>query len=318
MSFSMNRLAVRIAKEMVDREKELKVSTLKIGGANVVDAGVKAPGSFEAGLLVSKICLGGLAEVSTTSYEIRDYVVPAVEVSTDHPVEACMASQLAGWRIKVGRFFANGSGPARALARKPKKLFEKIGYSESSDEAVLVLETESYPDEEVVKHVSEQIGVEPKNLYLVLVSPSSVTGSVQVSARIVETGIFKLDAIGFDIKTIKYGFGVCPVAPVHTDALKMAGRTNDMLLYGGITYYTVEDLGDDELKKIIEKVPSSSSKDYGKSFTELMAQYGWDFLYKVDPLVFAPAVVVVNNATTGSSFKAGKINYEILEKALGF
>jgi len=316
MTLSMNKLAVKLINEMLTREKELKITSTKIAGAIVIDAGVKATSSFEAGIYVSKICLGGLASVAITSYKIKEYYVPAVEVSTDYPVEACMASQLAGWRISVKDFFANGSGPARALAKKPKKLFEKIGYSEESDEAVLVLETEKYPDEEVVRYISSEVRVKPENLYLVLVSPASTTGSVQVSARIVETGLFKLYTLEFDLKSILYGYGVCPIAPLHTSPLKMAGRSNDMLLYGGVTYYIVDYPDDVKLSEYVNKVPSLASKDYGKSFTELVDQYGWDFLYKVDPSIFAPALVVVNNIRSGRTFTSGKINYDILEKAL--
>jgi methenyltetrahydromethanopterin cyclohydrolase len=317
MVLSMNKLSVRIAKEMIDREKELGLLVSEVGKASVIDAGVKSLGGFEAGLLVSKICLGGLASVSVTYFTIEDLYLPAVAVSTDHPVEACMASQLAGWRIQVGDFFANGSGPARALARKPKKLFERLGYSEASDEAVLVLETEKLPTEAVVEHISKEAGVKPENLYLVLVSPASIAGSVQVSARIVETGLFKLDTLGFDLRSVRYGFGVCPVAPLQGDALAMAGRTNDMLLYGGITYYLVDYSADSKLKEVVEKAPSSASKDYGKSFTELVKQFGWDFLYKVDPSIFAPAVIAVNNVRTGALFRSGRVNCEVLKKAIG-
>lgn len=316
MTLSMNKLAVKIIKEMIDKEKELNIAIRKIGKTTVVDAGLKTRSSFEAGIAVSKICLGGLASVSITSYKIEEYYIPAIEVSTDHPLEACMASQLAGWRIKVGEFFANGSGPARVLAKKPRKLFEKIGYSEISDEAVLVLETDKYPDEKVIEYISNETNVKPENIYLVLVSPASIAGSVQVSARIVETGIFKLNTIGFDIKRIVYGYGICPVAPLHSDALKMAGRTNDMLLYGGLTYYIVDYPDDEKLNEVIDRVPSSASKDYGKSFSELVEVYGWDFLYKVDPSIFAPAIVIINNIKSGRTLKSGKINYEILKKAL--
>jgi methenyltetrahydromethanopterin cyclohydrolase len=317
MPISMNKLATRIAKDVIDREEELKVLVSRVGKAVLIDAGVKALGSFEMGIFVSKMCLGGLADVIKTYFTIDDIHLPAVAVSTDHPIEACMASQLAGWRIQVGDFFANGSGPARALAKKPKKLFEKIGYSETSDEAVLVLETEKIPTESVVEYISRETGVKPENLYLVLVSPASIAGSVQVSARIVETGLFKLDTLGFDLKSVKYGFGVCPVAPLQGDALAMAGKANDMLLYGGATYYLVDYPDDSRLKEFVEKTPSAASKDYGKSFTELVKQFGWDFLYKVDPSIFAPAVIAVNNIKTGALFKAGKVNYNIIKKAAG-
>jgi methenyltetrahydromethanopterin cyclohydrolase len=97
----------------------------------------------------------------------------------------------------------------------------------------------------------------------------------------------------------------------------MAGKTNDMLLYGGITYYIVDYPDDAKLKEFVMKAPSQTSKDYGKSFTEMVKQFGWDFLYKVDPSIFAPAVVTINNIRTGSTFRAGKVNYEILKKAIG-
>ncbi|MEM2698506.1 MAG: methenyltetrahydromethanopterin cyclohydrolase, partial [Ignisphaera sp.] len=196
----MNKLAVDIIKKGIDMADELKVEILNIGGATVVDAGVKASGSIDAGIVVSKVCLGGLASVSLTPLLIEDIVLPAVAVSTDHPIESCIASQLAGWRIRVGDFFANGSGPARVLAKKPRKLLENIGYTEQSDEAALVLETSRMPSEDVIKYIGNETGVESKNIYIMVVAPNSIAGSVQVSARIVETGIFKFNTIGFDIK----------------------------------------------------------------------------------------------------------------------
>ncbi|MCC6057411.1 MAG: methenyltetrahydromethanopterin cyclohydrolase [Desulfurococcaceae archaeon] len=312
----MNKIAANIVVDAVNREKELKIQVIKIGGATVLDMGVKARGSLEAGLVVSRICLGGLATVGVEPFYLGYTVLPAVTVSTDYPVEACIASQLAGWRIQVKDFQANGSGPARVLARKPRKLLDAIGYTEVSDEAVLVLETDRYPSEEVVLYIANETKVQPNNLYLVLVSPASIAGSVQVSARIVETGIFKLNTIGFDIKSIIYGYGVCPIAPLHPDPLIMAGRTNDMLLYGGTTFYIVDYPDDEKLREFVEKSPSSASKDYGKSFTEAVKTYGWDFLYKVDPSIFAPAVITINNARSGRTYTAGKINTDILKNAI--
>lgn len=312
----MNKLAVDLIKEGIDAAHELRIEVLNIGGATVVDAGVKAVGGVDAGILVSRVCLGGLATTSLTCTTIGDLILPAVAISTDHPVESCMASQLAGWRIRVGEFFANGSGPARVLAKKPRKLFESIGYTEQSDEAALVLETSRIPGDDVVKYVSSETGVEPRNIYIVLVAPNSIAGSVQVSARIVETGIFKLNTIGFDIKCIRYGFGVCPIAPLHPDPLVMMGRTNDMLLYGGSTHYIVDYPDDAKLREYVNRTPSSSSKDYGKSFVELVKQFGEEILYKVDPNIFAPAVVIVNSVRSGKTFKAGYINTDIIKNSI--
>lgn len=311
----MNKIAAEIAARAIEEAERLRIRPLSIGGATVVDVGLGVSGSFEAGLVVSKICMGGLADVSSQVFVADDLVLPAVAVSTDRPLEACMASQLAGWRIKVGNFLANGSGPARALARKPKKLFDAIGYSETSDEAVLVLETTQMPTEEVVKYIASEVKVEARNLYLFVVPPNSIAGSVQVSARVVETGIFKMNVLGFDVRAVKYGFGVCPVAPLHPNHIVMMGRTNDMLLYGSTTFYVVDCESDEELRKLVEAVPSAASKDYGKSFVELVKQFGEEVLYKVDPNVFAPAMVAINNARTGATFRAGRINTELVRRA---
>ena len=317
MGLSMNRLAVDIVKDLIDHEREYNVSTLKINGATIVDTGLKVPGGINAGLAVSRITMGGLASVSLVVYDVDGVTVPAISVFTDHPVEACILSQLAGWRVQVKDFLANGSGPARVLAKKPKKIYETYGYSETSDETVLVLETDKYPTDEVVDYVTRETGVKKDSIYLVLVSPASIAGSIQVSARIVETGLYKLDTLKFDLRSVMSGYGLSPVAPLHADPLIMAGRTNDMLLYGGITYFTVSVDNDDVIRDVISKAPSSSSKDYGKSFTDLVMQYGWDFLYKVDPSIFAPAVITINNVKSGRSYTAGRINKEILKRALG-
>ncbi|GAB6944333.1 methenyltetrahydromethanopterin cyclohydrolase [Vulcanisaeta sp. JCM 14467] len=317
MGLSMNRLAVDIVKDLIDHEREYNVSTLKINGATIVDTGLKVPGGINAGLAVSRITMGGLASVSLVVYDVDGVTVPAMSVFTDHPVEACILSQLAGWRVQVKDFLANGSGPARALAKKPKKMYEVYGYDETSDEAVLVLETDKYPTDEVVDYIAKETGVKKDSIYLVLVSPASMAGSIQVSARIVETGLYKLDTLKFDLRSVMNGFGLSPIAPLHKDPLIMAGRTNDMLLYGGITYFTVDVDNDDLVKDVVNKAPSSSSKDYGKSFTDLVMQYGWDFLYKVDPSIFAPAVITINSIKTGRTYTAGRINKDILKKALG-
>ncbi len=313
----MNKIVASIVREVIDRSSELKVSVHSVGGATVVDMGVRAVGSFEAGIYLSRICMGGLARVELSTLFMDDIALPTLAVSTDYPVEACMAAQFAGWRIKVGEYFANGSGPARALARKPKKLYDEIGYSEDSDEAVLLLESDKLPTEDVVKYISNETKVKPSNLYLLVVSTNSIAGAVQVSARIVETGIYKLYTLGFDIKRIVYGYGFAPIAPIHPDMLIMLGRTNDMLLYAGYTYYIVDYEDEKILKEFVEKTPSTASKDYGVSMAQKVSEIGMEFLYKVDPAIFAPAYIEVNNIRTGKIFRAGKINIEILKKSIG-
>jgi methenyltetrahydromethanopterin cyclohydrolase len=42
----------------------------------------------------------------------------------------------------------------------------------------------------------------------------------------------------------------------------------------------------------------------------------YDF-YKIDPMLFAPARVIVSNLRTGKSFRAGRINTELLARSFG-
>ena len=59
------------------------------------------------------------------------------------------------------------------------------------------------------------------------------------------------------------------------------------------------------------------SKDYGKPFLQIFREADKDF-YKIDHNLFAPAVLIVNNAKTGKVFKAGEINPKVLSESLVF
>jgi methenyltetrahydromethanopterin cyclohydrolase len=282
-------------------------------GATVIDAGIKVPGSFRAGKLFAEACLGGLGEVEFVRLSYGDFWLPGVSVSVSHPHIACMASQYAGWAIKREKFFAMGSGPARALYAG-EELFARLDYTDQVEVAILLLEGRKLPGEEVAAYVAGKCGVDPGWLCLLIAPTASLVGSVQIAARVVETGMHKLVELGFDIRRVVAGYGTCPLAPVAADDLRAIGRTNDAVLYGGQAYYTVQDI-DEELEALVEKVPSSSSRDYGTTFYELFQRYGGDF-YQIDPLLFSPAQVSFNNLTSGRTFRAGQVNPDLLRTSL--
>ena len=314
MQVSVNVTASKIVEEMIAKQDEIGVSVYKVNESTVIDAGAEAPGGYLAGRYLTEVCLGGLGSVATTWKQYGEMSLPAVVVKTDHPSIALLGSQFAGWQIKVEKFFAMGSGPARALALKPKELYEKIGYRDEADTAVIVLETTQKPDEAVVEYISSACNVEPKDLYMILASTSSLAGSAQISGRIVETGLHKLVDVGFDPKLVLYGSGCAPIAPAHPKFHRAMGRTNDALLYGGETFFAVRCEDDEELRRVVEQVPSSKSRDYGRSFFETFKEAGYDF-YKIDPALFAPACITVNNLKTGSVYRAGQINEKVLKES---
>lgn len=315
---SVNDVAWRLLMELCENASRYNVNVKKAEcGATIVDAGVYAKGGLEAGRIITEICMGGLGRAELTCREYDGIELPCIHVYTDSPAISSLGSQLAGWNVKDGDYSAIGSGPARALALKPKSLYETIGYRDSSDRAVLVLETEKEPPENVLKKVAGECHVECEKLAVILTPTSSLAGAVQIAGRIVETGLQKLMKVGLDPKKVLSAWGISPIPPSHPKFLYAMARTNDVILYGGISYFTVEYEDEDELAKIVERAPSSASKAYGKPFLEIFEEAGKDF-YKIDPNIFAPAVVIVNNVKTGNVFKSGEINTKPLLQSLGF
>jgi methenyltetrahydromethanopterin cyclohydrolase len=66
----------------------------------------------------------------------------------------------------------------------------------------------------------------------------------------------------------------------------------------------------------VNKAPASASKSYGRPFLEIFKEVGYDF-YKIDPGLFAPAVIVVNNAETGKIFRTGSLSIEVFKRSIG-
>jgi methenyltetrahydromethanopterin cyclohydrolase len=315
--FSVNEKACKLVQELCASSADYGVSVEKTQqGATIIDAGIKAKGGFNAGRAITEICMGGLGKARISSRAYGEFQIPTILVSTDHPALATLGSQFAGWQIRAGDFSAIGSGPARALAMKPRDLFDKIKYSDKADVAVLVLETSRKPSEELTVELSRECNVLPNQLYIILVPTTSVAGAVQISGRIVEAGLHKLSKLGINPLSVDNGWGCAPIAPVHPKFHVAMGRTNDVILYGGIAYYSLRHENDEKLRALLEKAPSSASRQYGKPFKDIFKEAGHDF-YKVDPGLFAPAVFVVNNVVSGSVFQTGGVNTEVLARSLG-
>lgn len=274
-------------------------------GCRVVDLGIKTPGGWQAGLALAEICLAGLGQVSLVS----SHGVPAIQVVTDHPVTACMASQYAGWEIKGEKFFAMGSGPMRAAGSK-EALFEKIGHREAPQRAVGVLETRKLPTDPIASSIAAACGLAASNLTLLVAPTASFAGTLQIVARSIETSLHKLFELGFDLSRVVSGYGIAPLPSVASDDLTAIGRTNDAILYGGeVTLWIRGD--DDSLNQIGPRVPSNASSDHGQPFAAIFERYGRDF-YKIDPHLFSPAVVTFNNLDTGSVIRFGETRRELL------
>ena len=318
MGLSVNLMAWKIAQKFVDNPDFYGVSVSKSSaGATIVDAGVNAAGGFQAGKKLTELCLGGAGKAQLGFKTYGDLTFPSITISTDHPAIATLGSQFAGWRIKDGDNIAIGSGPIRALALKPKDVFEEIGYKDQSDKAVLTLESNNLPSDALIEKVTVASGITAPNLIVVVAPTASIAGLTQVAGRVVEVGIHKLRTLGLSPKVIRYAMGYAPIPPLGKDFEVAMARTNDAILYGGTVYCTVDFDDEAALQKIVEQAPSMASKDYGKPFLQIFREADKDF-YKIDHGLFAPATLIINNAKTGRTFKAGQINPKVLAQSLGF
>jgi len=315
MSRGLNARAAHIADQLAADPATYGVNVHTLaGGGRVIDAGVEAPGGFAAGLAIVHACMGGLGHASFIPLSIGGDPYHGVQVWTDHPSTACMASQYAGWAVQGDDYFAIGSGPLRAVARVEQELFDKLGYSEQAERGVLVLEGRSLPIDAIVTRVSERAGLPRDALTFIVAPTASIAGSVQISARVVEIGLHKMDSLGFDVRLVTHAIGSAPIPPVAKNDLRGIGRTNDCLLYGGQVRYTIR-TDDDTLEELARNVPATSSIDYGTGFYEIFQRYDTDF-YKIDKLLFSPAEVWLTSATTGRTFHGGKLDAAVLRESL--
>ncbi len=311
----MNERAWTIADRSVDRAAELRIAVrILAGGTRIIDAGIDVRGGIAAGLMLAEVCMGGLGHATYVPVAIGGESWMGVHVWTDHPAECCLASQYAGWAVSHEGFFAMGSGPLRARARVERELFHKLGYAENASRGVLVLEGRTIPTDVVTAWIAQKAGVEPTALTLVVAPTASLAGGLQIAARVVETGLHKMDVLGFDIKRVIAAAGTAPVPPVARSDVRAIGRTNDCVLYGGRTHYTV-DAADDELADLAERLPSTASIDYGTPFYDIFTRYDRDF-YKIDPMLFSPAEVWLTSLTSGRTFRGGRLNPDVLRASL--
>jgi methenyltetrahydromethanopterin cyclohydrolase len=316
MEPSVNRNALEIVSGILDRKDELNCEVTDLPcGTTVIDAGIKTEGSSELGLQIGEVAMGGLGVARLSTMHMGEIDLPAVIVASDNSLIATLGSQYSGWTIKVGKYFAMGSGPARALARVEKDLYEHIQYEDDHHAGVIVLESREEPNDEVAEYIAKKCGIAPSDLTCIVVPTASKAGSVQISARIVEVGVHKMYKLGFDLLSLRGGYGIAPVAPVAKNDAKAMGVTNDCILYGGRTFYFLR-YEIENMEEKVKMIPSCSSPQYGEPFYNIFKSVNWDF-YEVDGHLFSPAEVTVSHLESKTIYKAGRLNPKVLKKSLG-
>ncbi|HEY1735769.1 MAG TPA: methenyltetrahydromethanopterin cyclohydrolase [Methylovirgula sp.] len=315
VKISVNSRARVLVEKMIAEADRLRVTVSKGSrGETLIDAGVATKGGIDAGLMIAKICLGGLGHIDLTPYAGVPRWPFHLTVRTTDPVIACLASQYAGWSLSHGDFHALGSGPGRALACK-EPLFHDLNYKDHADCATLVLESEKPPPAEVVDKVAQECGVKPERLTFIYAPTHSLAGGVQVVARVLEVALHKVHELKFPLANVIDGLASAPLSPPHPDFVTAMGRTNDAIIYGGLAHLYVTGPAA-AARDLAKALPSSTSRDHGKPFAETFKAFNYDF-YKVDPMLFSPAVALVTAVETGETFRAGHISLDLLDASFG-
>lgn len=316
---SVNAACKPLVDQLIDNAQALQLTISYLSnGTRVVDAGINATGGLEAGRLIGEICMGGLGTATLGNSSGFAEWPWSVNVHAKTPVLSCLGSQYAGWSLshksEEVKFYALGSGPGRALAAR-EELFKEFAYRDKSDSTVIVLEVDSMPPVEIAEKIADNCGIKAENLTLILTPTTSLAGVMQIAIRVLEVAMHKAHALHFPMDKIVDGFGNTPVAPPGGDFMTGMGRTNDAILYGGTVHLFV-DSSDDEARELAEKMPSNRSADYGRPFGQIFKSYDYDF-FKIDPMLFSPARVIVTSTQTGKSFTCGELNAALLKQSFG-
>lgn len=314
-AFSINESAAKLVAQVVADAAQLRLGISRGElGELLIDAGSRNLGGIAAGLRVAAICMGGLGEVALAPSSATPHWPWTLVVRSSNPVIACLASQYAGWRLtddSAGKpFFALGSGPARALARR-EPLFEHLDYADNATRATLVIESAGPPPSKVVAKVAGDCRVSPNDLTIIFAPTQSLVGSTQIVARALEVALHKIHELGFPLERVVDGASAAPLCPPHPDFVTAMGRTNDAIIFAGRVQLYVTGPADDA-RALADKLPSNASRDYGRPFAQIFKEVKGDF-YAIDPMLFSPAKVTVTAIETGESFHAGEMDLGLLD-----
>jgi len=311
----LNASALRLTDSLCEHTERLHIQQRTAGnGGQLFDFGVEPSGGLQAGLMLSNICMANLGQTVLTTGKLCGQNWPYVQVSTDHALAACLLSQYAGWEMKVDDYFGMGSGPMR-VAAGVEELVQQLEATQQSEQLIGVLEAGQLPAENVFEHIANAANVAPDAITLCVAPTASQAGNVQIVARSVETAMHKLYELGFDVTRVSSGFGSAPLPPVAANDLTGIGRTNDAILYGSsVTLWVYSD--DETLQEIGPKIPASASEAYGAPFLSIFEQARYDF-YTIDPLLFSPGHITLQNLKTGNVFRFGQHNDTVLAQSFG-
>ena len=146
-------------------------------------------------------------------------------IATSFTFRTAPLTHLVTFTLNDEKYYALGSGPARAMATKLKdgkqepveELYKELGYQDEADATVLVIENDAIPPVAIVEKVAAACKVDPSKLTIIVTPTSSLAGGVQVVARVLEVAMHKAHALHFPLENIVDGSGSAPDLPAASE-----------------------------------------------------------------------------------------------------
>jgi methenyltetrahydromethanopterin cyclohydrolase len=301
--------------QLISRSWDYRVSVDELPcGARLIDAGVKAGGSREAGRIITEICHGGLCEASLGIVELGEHILPQITVDSFHPT-------ISAYNIQSG-FIIEGqivSGPIRLLLGNAPAADTVLPCFHSGEAGISVIQSDDLPSNEWALSLAEESSIAPQELCLIVMPLQSIAGVTQIAGRINENVIFTLErSIGYDSSKVKHIIGSAPIAPVAAgQGSNRIPLPDDFLHYAGSVFITIAAEPGEDLQILAEKLCFSSTSIYGRFFHDLLQEAKGNFEDIPDLLnINKVARVAINELTSGRIYRAGKIDLEVISELL--
>jgi len=315
MDLKFNERANLLVQKIIDNIDSLKVEIAHLSnGARIIDCGVVAHGSYEAGVMASEIGMGGFSKVQLVEPKNPKQKTPSVLVDLEHPgvVTLCSQGAFPIFENQKSPFYI--SGPGRVLFRKPKEIYDFFEYTEITKNPVFIIEDDEYPTVSFVEKLSQMAQINASNFTFVVVPIPSLAGNVEVASKTIEDVMFNLFlTFNWDVRKISRARSITPVMPVFSkEENKFQLTPDDYIFYGGEVELYVKNI-DDQLKKIVPKIVFENTPGFGKLFLEMVKEANGN-VREINgyPYIFSPAKITVISVETGETLSAGHNNMDYL------
>ncbi|MDD4904218.1 MAG: methenyltetrahydromethanopterin cyclohydrolase [Candidatus Bipolaricaulis sp.] len=285
------------------------------GGTTILDCGVSAPGSWEAGRRVSILAHGGMMDAHLGVTELCGVVLPEFVGDSWSPADSAYGLQVSLPLSEVDPA-VRISGPIRERlgGAGTRPLWGGTG---ANPWGTAIVEAAALPGPDIVEAIARRAELSPSALTLVVVPSTSLAGGTQVAGRLNESVLFTwCDSLGLPADRVLGIVGSVPIAPVAADA-RPAVTQDDMIHYAGRATVLVNLPPTANLERIAENLTFGSTKACGCLFSTLLAEAGGVFeaIPGIRDLNKIACITLVDRST-GRVAMAGTADERILVEGL--